>query len=173
MILLRKAKEDDLEIIERLAIEIWPQAYGSYISGAQLDYMLKLMYNKGELLGQLQGGHTFLIAEDEGKDVGFAGFSIIDTANQTYKLHKLYVLPEMHGKGVGKILMNEVVNLAARNGGSALQLNVNRKNKAKDFYEKAGFNIKETVDIEIGQGFFMNDYVMELALIKEGNGNRE
>jgi hypothetical protein len=41
---------------------------------------------------------------------------------------------------------------------------VNRYNKAKDFYEKAGFKIIETVDIEIGNGFYMNDYVMELPL---------
>ena len=70
----------------------------------------------------------------------------------------------MHGKGVGKILMNEVVNLTSKEGGQSLQLNVNRNNKAKDFYLKAGFNIKETVDLDIGNGFFMNDYVMELPI---------
>jgi ribosomal protein S18 acetylase RimI-like enzyme len=164
MILLRKAKEDDLQIISDLATKIWPQTYSAYISEEQLDYMLDLMYNRGELLAQLQKGHTFLIAADEGKDVGFAGFSIIDIEKGCYKLHKLYVLPEMHGKGVGKILINEVVNLAISHGGKALQLNVNRANKAKDFYEKAGFRIKETVDVNIGNGFFMNDYVMELPI---------
>lgn len=164
MILLRKAKEDDLQIVSDLAAQIWPQTYSAYISEEQLNYMLDLMYNRGELLGQLQKGHVFLIASEEGKDVGFAGFSIIDIENCCYKLHKLYVLPEMHGKGVGKILINEVVNLALSQGGKALQLNVNRANKAKDFYEKAGFKIKETVDINIGNGFYMNDYVMELPI---------
>ncbi|HTM98403.1 MAG TPA: GNAT family N-acetyltransferase, partial [Pedobacter sp.] len=109
-------------------------------------------------------GHTFIIASENGKDVGFAGFSIIDPRKKTYKLHKLYVLPEMHGKGVGKILINEVVNLALHEGGKSLQLNVNRNNNAKDFYLKAGFNIKETVDLDIGNGFFMNDYIMERPL---------
>jgi len=46
---------------------------------------------------------------------------------------------------------------------------VNRYNKAKDFYEKAGFIIKETADIEIGGGFFMNDYVMELPITAKVN----
>ena len=164
MILLRKAKEEDIIIIADLAERIWPQTYSSYISEEQLRYMLNMMYNKGELLLQLQKGHTFLIASEEGKDIGFAGFSIIDSAHHAYKLHKLYVLPETHGKGVGKILINEVVNLAARAGGKTLQLNVNRNNNAKDFYLKAGFRIKETVDIEIGNGFLMNDYVMEIAI---------
>ncbi len=164
MILLRKAKEEDISIISSLAEVIWPQTYSAYISEAQLRFMLDKMYNKGELLNQLKNGHIFLIASENGKDVGFAGFSIIDSLNKTYKLHKLYVLPEMHGKGVGKILINEVVNLAVHNGGKSLQLNVNRNNNAKDFYIKAGFNIKETVDLDIGNGFFMNDYIMELPI---------
>jgi ribosomal protein S18 acetylase RimI-like enzyme len=164
MILLRKAKEEDISIISDLAEQIWPQTYGAYLSEEQLRYMLNMMYNEGELLSQLQKGHTFLMAGENDKDVGFAGFSIIDIENQGYKLHKLYVLPEMHGKGVGKILINEVVNLAVREGGKTLQLNVNRNNNAKDFYLKTGFRIKETVDLDLGNGFFMNDYVMELPI---------
>lgn len=164
MIFLRKAKAEEIAIISDLAEQIWPQTYSAYISEEQLRFMLDKMYNKGELLSQLQNGHTFIIASENGKDVGFAGFSIIDPRKKTYKLHKLYVLPEMHGKGVGKILINEVVNLALHEGGKSLQLNVNRNNNAKDFYLKAGFNIKETVDLDIGNGFFMNDYIMERPL---------
>lgn len=164
MILLRKAKEEDMPIISNLAEQIWPQTYSEYITEAQLRYMLDLMYNKGELLSQLQQGYTFLIAEDGVKDVGFACSSLVDPETQIYKLHKLYVLPETHGKGIGKILINEIKNLAAQSGGKFLQLNVNRNNKAKDFYLKGGFKIKETVDVNIGNGFFMNDYVMELKI---------
>lgn len=164
MIYLRKAKEDDIPLIADLAERTWPQTYGDYISEEQLRYMLDRMYNKGELLGQMRKGHIFLIATEDSRDVGFAGFSLINPEEYAYKLHKLYVLPEMHGKGVGKILMNEVVDIARKNNGKTLQLNVNRNNKAKDFYERAGFKIKETVDLEIGNGFYMNDYVMEKIL---------
>ncbi len=164
MILLRKAKEEDIAIISDLAERIWPQTYSSYISEAQLRYMLNMMYNRGELLAQLQKGHTFLIASEDGNDLGFAGFSIIDPTTRAYKLHKLYVLPETHGKGIGKLLIKEVMDLAAQAGGKTLQLNVNRNNNAKDFYLKMGFRIKETVDIEIGNGFLMNDYVMEIPI---------
>jgi ribosomal protein S18 acetylase RimI-like enzyme len=168
MILLRKAKAAEMAIISDLAEQIWPQTYSAYINEEQLRFMLDKMYNKGELLGQLQDGHTFLIASENDKDIGFAGFSVIDPQEHTYKLHKLYVLPETHGKGVGKLLINEVVNIAVRNGGQTLQLNVNRNNNAKDFYLKAGFIIKETVDLAIGNGFFMNDYIMEKKLSISG-----
>lgn len=164
MILLRKGKEEDIESIQHIASKTWPNAYGSIISQEQIDYMLKKMYNKGELLSQLQQGYTFLMAEEDNKDLGFAVFSIIDSTNRIFKLHKLYVLPDTHGKGVGKLLINEVVNLAKRAGGVSLELNVNRDNKATTFYEKAGFTVKETVNLDIGNGFFMNDYIMQKAL---------
>lgn len=164
MIYLRKAKEEDLTIIRTLAEETWPTAYRDIISVAQISFMLEKMYNQAELVGQLQKGHTFLIASELQEDVGFAGFSVLNAEAQIFKLHKLYVLPKMHGKGVGKILLNEVFDKVKAQGGKFLQLNVNRANKATDFYEKAGFYVKETVNLDIGNGFYMNDYVMEKEL---------
>lgn len=154
MIYLRKAKEEDLPIIKRLAEETWPSAYSDIISQEQITFMLEKMYNQGELLGQLLHGHHFMIASELNEDIGFAGFSFINSETRTFKLHKLYVLPKMHGKGVGKILMNEVVSQVKAQGGEFLQLNVNRANKAKDFYLKTGFKIKETVNLDIGNGFY-------------------
>lgn len=162
--MLRKGKEEDIPVIQEIAEKTWPEAYGSLISVEQIDYMLKKMYNKGELLSQFQQGYTFLMAEQGGKDLGFAVFSILDSTLRIYKLHKLYVLPETHGKGVGKLLINEVLNLAKRAGGVSLELNVNRANKAAAFYERAGFTVKETADLDIGNGFLMNDYVMQKVL---------
>lgn len=161
MILLRKAKEKDIEVIRDIANNTWDDTYSSILSKDQIEYMLKNMYSRGELLSQLQQGHTFLIAEENDLDLGFACFSLTDPEKHIFKLHKLYVLPSAHGKGIGKILMNEVVNTAKAIGGVSLELNVNRNNKAAEFYKHAGFKIKETVDIAIGDGFFMNDYVME------------
>ncbi|MFC3561098.1 GNAT family N-acetyltransferase [Pedobacter jamesrossensis] len=161
MITIRKAKEEDLEIIRDIATETWPDAYLDIIGQKQIDYMLDKMYSRGELLKQLMDGHIFLIAEDGGNQYGFAGYSIIDHDERIYKLHKLYVLPSSHGKGVGKILINEVFNQVKDAGASALQLNVNKNNKAKEFYLKAGFTVKESVNLDIGNGYFMDDYVME------------
>lgn len=161
MITIRKAKEQDIEIIRDIAAATWPSTYLDIIGQNQIDYMLDKMYNKGELLKQLMEGHIFLIAEDNENQFGFAGYSIVDHEERIYKLHKLYVLPSAHGKGVGKLLINEVFNQVKDAGASALQLNVNKHNKAKDFYLKGGFIIKESVNLDIGEGYFMDDYVME------------
>lgn len=161
MITIRKAKEQDIEIIRDIAAATWPSTYLDIIGQNQIDYMLDKMYNKGELLNQLMEGHIFLIAEDNENQFGFAGYSVVNHEERVYKLHKLYVLPCAHGKGVGKILINEVFNQVKDSGASALQLNVNKHNKAKDFYLKGGFTIKESVKIDIGEGYVMDDYVME------------
>jgi ribosomal protein S18 acetylase RimI-like enzyme len=164
MIQLKRAKEADIPSIQNIAKITWQPTYVPLLGQEQVDYMLEKMYNKGVLLEQFSQGDVFLIAQLGMKEVGFAAYGLIDEDNQRYKLHKIYVLPETHGKGVGKFLINEVVDQVRSAGGKSLELNVNRSNKAQDFYEKAGFKIKETVDIEIGNGFFMNDYVMEKAI---------
>jgi len=164
MISLRKAKEEDLAVIQAIGTTTYGPTYAHLLGQEQVDYMLNKFYSRSALLSQFIDGHNFIIAHDGGQDLAFASYSIVDHDNHVVKLHKLYVLPEAHGKGLGKFLINEVVDKARDAGGQILQLNVNRYNKAKDFYEKAGFKIKETADIEIGGGFFMNDYIMELPI---------
>lgn len=165
MIALKKATEQDISVIREIARITWGPTYVPLIGQEQVDYMLDKMYNEGALLEQLAEGHTFLIAEISAKAIGFAAYSVTDHEQRVFKLHKLYVLPEAHGKGIGKFLINEVVDRVRELDGKILELNVNRGNKAKDFYERAGFKIKETVDIEIGNGFQMNDYVMAMPIL--------
>jgi ribosomal protein S18 acetylase RimI-like enzyme len=162
MILLKKATEADLPTIQEIAKVTWGPTYTHIIGEEQVEYMLGKMYNIGALQEQLAQGHKFLIAEQGAKKVGFASYSRDE--GDAFHLHKLYVLPEAHGQGVGKLLMNEVLNKVRMEGGKHLRLNVNRYNKAKDFYESAGFKIKESVDNEIGNGFLMNDYIMEKTI---------
>ena len=78
-----------------------------------------------------------------------------------YKLQKIYVMPQNQGKGTGKFVITEILKAITRKGGTSLQLNVNRNNKAKEFYEKLGFAVIREEDNDIGNGYVMNDYVME------------
>jgi GNAT superfamily N-acetyltransferase len=80
------------------------------------------------------------------------------------RLHKLYLLPESHGKGLGKLLLDKVEYLAQKNQSNTISLNVNRFNKAYFFYQKMGFKILEEEDLEIGNSYLMEDYKMEKKL---------
>lgn len=162
MILLRKAKEEDLPVIQAIGTETYYPTYEHLIGRPQVEYMLGKFYSLAALRAQLIAGHTFLIAKEGTRNLGFASYAMLNPSEM--KLHKLYVLPQAHGRGVGKLLINEVYQKARDAGAAFLLLNVNRYNKAKDFYEKAGFKIRETVDLDLGDGFLANDYIMELPL---------
>ncbi|HEY4151250.1 MAG TPA: GNAT family N-acetyltransferase [Chitinophagaceae bacterium] len=161
---IRQADLDDINTIGFLAQQIWPQAYGGILSREQLEYMLRLIYSPVALTKQmLKQHHSFLVAELDEEPVGFASFSKIEDPG-VYKLHKLYVRTDIQGKGLGKALVNAVLEEIRPLRAGALHLNVNRHNKAKSFYEKFGFRVIGEEDIDIGSGYFMNDYVMEMAL---------
>ena len=102
--------------------------------------------------------------EDEESQVGFASYAPTKESG-VYKLHKIYVLPNQQGKGLGKTIVDFIVNDIKPQGAKKLLLNVNRNNKAKSFYERLGFTVIKEEDIDIGNNYFMNDYVMEKNLI--------
>lgn len=107
-------------------------------------------------------GCNFLIISDDDKDVGFASYQ--HTGDKIYKLHKIYILPEMQGKSAGRFLLNYIIQKIIAENGTALQLQVNRFNKAKEFYERIGFKVIKEANFDIGNGYFMNDYIMEKTL---------
>lgn len=157
---IRKADKTDIDMIGRLAHAIWPDTYGNILSEAQIKYMLDLFYSHESLEKQFDEGHVFLIAMMNAETVGFASYSHANKAG-VYKVHKLYVHPMLHGKGYGRILLDKIADDVKKLDGNKLQLNVNRHNRAKTFYERYGFTVVGNEDIAIGEGYFMNDYVME------------
>jgi GNAT superfamily N-acetyltransferase len=163
MLSIQKATAADIPLIRQLTFAIWPQTYSSIITKEQIDYMLEHMYNAVTLQKQMEeDGCTFIIVYDDEEPVAFASYN--ETEPTIWKLNKIYILPSQQGKGTGKFIINYIVDEIKAKSAKALQLQVNRENKAKDFYENLGFKIIQTADFDIGNGFFMNDYVMELTL---------
>jgi len=163
---IRAATIEDIPAIQDLAYAIWPDAYSKIISPEQLAYMLQIIYSQESLLLQMQRGNNFIILSDEtGAPVGFAAYVLkVDETPITFRLQKLYVLQSLHGKGFGKLLLDYVIEKVKSEGGGKLDLTVNRQNPAQYFYHTMGFEILREEDTDIGNGFFMNDYVMEKNL---------
>ena len=150
------------EVVRTIAEETWPIAYGEILSTAQLEYMFDMMYSTTSLLEQAAKKNSQFLLAKEGNDyLGFASYEIdIHQTNKT-KIHKIYILPETQGKGIGKKLIDYIAVEAQKQKNIAIVLNVNKYNKALYFYLKLGFsNVKEEV-IDIGNGYVMDDYVME------------
>jgi N-acetylglutamate synthase-like GNAT family acetyltransferase len=160
---IRAADINDIATIREIATITWPVAYGSYISKAQLDYMLDMMYSITSLLDQISKGHQFYIAEHNSTPIGFA--SVSKEEENSCKLNKLYVLPTAQKTGAGKALLQKSIDYAISNAAGCLYLQVNKQNNAQHFYSKHGFTVREASILEIGGGYIMDDYIMELAFI--------
>jgi len=165
MYTMRTATIADVETIRQLAQEIWYKTYLSILTKEQLDYMLTEIYSTEKLTGQIKNNEqTFILIVEDEQIVAFAAYSPRAENPEIYKLHKLYCLPATQGKGYGKLLINEVSNKVLEAGKNLLELNVNRYNKAKTFYEKMGFKVMYEDDIAIGP-YWMNDYIMRRELM--------
>lgn len=157
---IRKAGTDDVPLIRELTFMIWPQTYAAILSEAQISYMLELMYSRESLEKQMTAENcTFLILYENGNPVGFASYGETEPGN--WKLHKIYVLQSLQGKGAGRFMINYILDEIRSLHARVLQLQVNRYNRAKEFYEKLGFTVSGKADFDIGNGYFMNDYIME------------
>ena len=158
MIKITQATSKDLGTIHQLAYDIWWPTYKNVVSDEQIAFMLDKMYSIASLQNQMEEGNVFLLLYVNELAKGFASYS--KTAiDKTYKLQKLYIQPDQQGKGTGKLLINEVQKQVKNLGGEHLILNVNRGNKAKEFYKKVGYQILEELDIPYFH-FVLNDYVM-------------
>lgn len=150
--------------IKAIAELTWPDTFKEILSNEQITYMLNWMYSLEILESQIEKGHSFYVFIENGKDLGFVGIELNHPFFGNTKIHKIYILPDAQGKGVGAKLIEKVVQIAKFNNSKSLTLNVNRFNKAIDFYLKKEFKIIKSEDIDIGNGFLMEDYVMEKVL---------
>lgn len=157
----RSIGPSEVTIIQDLAHRIWPDTFSEILSKAQIEYMLNWMYSPEKLISQMEEGHHFFLLTDE-MPIGFVG--VEQQVDHRVKIHKLYLLPCEQGKGFGKQMLDFVIDWAKERGAPSVYLNVNRYNKAVEFYKHIGMNILHSEDIDIGNGYLMEDYVMELPI---------
>lgn len=157
----RLLTREELPIVQDLAHEIWPKVYAYMISGEQISYMLDWMYNLNKLESQFDSGCRFYVLNVDGNAAGFWSTELKD--NELF-LHKLYLKPEYHGKGLGKFMLNKVVEEAKDNALKIIRLTVNRGNTSVGVYQSFGFEIVSEADFDIGNGYFMNDFIMIFRL---------
>ena len=157
------ADEKDIRSIRTLARVTSPATYSSIISAEQIDFMMDMMYSETVLRRELEGGVTFLMLLADGTPAGFVSFGKQDDEG-LFHLHKIYLLPEYQGLGYGREMSLKAEQEMRAQGAKAFELNVNRHNKALDFYKKMGMSIDRSGDFDIGGGFYMNDYIMRKEL---------
>jgi diamine N-acetyltransferase len=161
---IKKVGVESIPLIQELTMQVWPQTYAGSLSQDQIDYMLNMMYSTEALQQQMNSGMQFIVASFNDQPVGFASYGPTEKENE-YKLHKLYVITSIQKTGAGKGLLKYIMNDVQQNGCTHLILQVNRENEnAIGFYKRMGFTKEYEADFDIGNGFYMKDYVMGVWL---------
>lgn len=158
------AQDSDVGLISRLGHKIFSETYEDILSEEQIEYMLEMMYSTYSIRRQMQNNNSFYIVYSEGEAVGY--IAIEDKGEGAFHLQKLYLRSDMHGKNIGREMINKVYEHAKDlyPNGATITLNVNRNNPTLDFYKKMGWEIIEKGDFDLGSGFFANDYIMKIEV---------
>ncbi len=160
MLILAEAHE--LPEIAMIAEPIWHGHYTSIIGKEQVDYMLKNMYSKDALIKQSKEGQQFYFIIENDQKVGFIAIS--KKSEGQWFLHKFYIGMEHQNLHIGGKVIDEMTTLIKSEEDSnkiEIRLTVNRLNyKSINFYFKHDFRIETVADFDIGDGYFMNDFIM-------------
>ena len=162
---IRPVAREEATAIAALAKRVWQEAYLDIIGQAQIDYMLEQRYNTPRLLEELARPDIWWDQAFVGaKRLGFASVQATDTPGE-FKLDKLYVHPEAQRQGIGSALLQHTLARVRGKGGKTLILAVNKNNApAIAAYRKNGFALRESVCVDIGNGFVMDDFIMARSL---------
>jgi diamine N-acetyltransferase len=155
---LQQASLADIITIRRLAESIWLAHYPQIIGMEQTQYMLQKMYSAQRLSQQLTDGLDFWLVMEQEQPIGFVATKQV-TENEAF-IDKFYLDTNQQSTGLGSgalALLLEKLPITTQN----IQLQVNRQNyKSINFYFKNGFKIASCMDVEIGNGYAMNDFLM-------------
>jgi len=162
---IKQATIEDIPVIRSMALVVFPKTYEDILTSDQIDYMMEWMYSEESLLRQMdEGGHIYYVAYREDEPAGY--LSIQPEGEHVYHLQKLYILPSFQGMHLGRLLFEQAIAAikALHPAPCQMRLNVNRHNKALAFYQKMGMKMVDEGDFPIGNGYYMNDYIMGLDI---------
>ncbi len=165
MFTIERATVKDIPTIRQMASVVFPATYKEILTPEQLDYMMEWMYSEESLRKQMEEeGHIYFIAYEECEAAGYV--SIQQESADVFHLQKIYVLPYFQKYHLGKLLFEQAIRAIKQMhpDDCRMELNVNRHNKALGFYEHMGMQKLREGDFPIGNGFYMNDYIMGLDI---------
>jgi ribosomal protein S18 acetylase RimI-like enzyme len=155
--------EEQREIVESLAKEIWTEHYVPIIGKAQVDYMLDRFQSRESISDQIRSGFLYFLIKEDNKFIGYIG---VQPKSDELFLSKIYIRSSERGKGHGKKAIQFIEKLSKEKGLRKIALTVNKNNRvAIKAYEKLGFKNLGSIIQEIGDGFIMDDFKMQKTLL--------
>jgi len=189
----KKCHTEDIPKIIKIASKAFPEAFSSILNHEQMVYMMNMMYGEKSIAADIESGdQNYFLMYIDGKPSGYISITtpdrfikerienchkkngspanmqvIRDCKKPVFLLHKVYLLPEKKGCGLGRALLQyaeNIVSKLSKGEPSLMILQVNRKNSAVNFYKHLGMRIIGRQDFVLDHGFEMNDFVMAVDI---------
>lgn len=160
---IREINSDaDIRRMVKVAREVWREANVSFSTPAQVEYMIEKFQSFEAVSGQLMLGYRYFLVEEDGEILGYFG---VQPQGGRLFLSKFYIRRENRGRGIFSLGISRMKELCSETGLTAIYLTVNRNNThAYDVYLHSGFKVIAEEVNDIGCGFVMDDYIMQLDI---------
>ena len=162
MIFQKIQSETDIELLAATANEIWHEYFPCILSNEQIDYMVEKIQSKQPMTEQIADGYLYYLVQLNDNIIGYIG---LHPEKEKLFLSKLYLKQEARNHGYASQMLQFIEQIARELGLSSIYLTVNKNNEHSiAVYKKKGFlTVKDQV-ADIGNGFVMDDYIMEKTI---------
>ena len=152
--------DSQLKTFAKIANDVWHEYFSFLLSPEQIDYMVARFQSYEAVKTQIADGYEYYFLEKDGKSAGYTGFC--PKISELF-LSKLYILKEHRNCGIGRTALGFLKEKAREHKLLKITLTVNKYNESTiKAYEKWGFSKTDSVVTDIGNGFVMDDYIMEI-----------
>ncbi|MCL2529482.1 MAG: GNAT family N-acetyltransferase [Coriobacteriia bacterium] len=153
---------EEISTLAQVADEIWHEYWPGLIGDAQTDYMVEQFQSESALAHAInEDGYLYYLLFEGDRIVGYMGAQPQEDEKRLF-LSKLYVYEAERGNGYAAEALKLLELICKESWLKTIYLTVNKGNDlAIDVYKAKGFDIVDSVEKDIGDGFVMDDYIME------------
>ncbi|MBR2790623.1 MAG: GNAT family N-acetyltransferase [Eggerthellaceae bacterium] len=166
---------EDQERLSELAGAIWREYWPERIGADQTEYMVEQFQSLGAIRRDMAKAsepyeYWFVVSDTvDGRGgeacapriVGYTG-GHNEAATNRFFISKIYLLAQERGRGYASRVIDFYEGLCRERGLRAMYLTVNKYNELGiRAYEAKGFITIDATVSDIGQGFVMDDFIME------------
>ena len=149
----------DFEELEPFAASIWEQHYTPIIGAEQVAFMLNKYQSAEAMFNQSSAGYKYALVIFGGQKAGYFAYDVKD--EKEVFISKFYIHKDFRKRVLGRQVIDFIEKEAQALGCSKMSLSVNKDNSDSiQFYISYGFQTIKAQKVAIGEGFYMDDYVM-------------
>ncbi len=162
--MIKYEKVVNIDKLITLSSQIWHEYWKEYLSDAQIEYMIEKFQSREAIENQIQNENfTYYYIYFNRQMVGYFGFA---NKEDYLFLSKFYLTKEVRHQGIGTRTFAFIKECARIQNYKRIVLTVNKSNERSiNAYKKWGFEMVDAVVTDIGNGFVMDDYIMEYKII--------